>query len=155
MAERCGAISSIPFDTPLGRYVRNIVCTCAAVGFFSSASDRRIRDFCGFSSSDAMKPSSSSLSSTFRPTRPVTTRELRTTMTPFLTAAAAAVTAALVMLPFPTPAMTMPLAPRPRPRRSGLRGMSTYAKMMSTRGIWVTDAMSNSVCVVCFHSGRE
>ena len=38
-------------------------------------------------------------------------RLLRTTTTPFLTAAAAASTAALFMLPLPTPAMTMPLAP--------------------------------------------
>ena len=50
----------------------------------SNASISRMRAFCGFSSSDAMKPSSSSLSSTLRPTEPVATRELRTTGTPLL-----------------------------------------------------------------------
>ena len=121
---------------------------------FSRASDRRMRAFCGFSSSDAMKPSSSSLSSTFRPTCPVATRELRTTTTPFFTAFAAAVTDALFMLPFPTPGDDDALGALWRRRsRSSPATCRAEAKMMSTRGSAVTCEMSNSLCVVCFHAG--
>ena len=84
----------------------------AAVGFFSSASARRMRAFCGFSSSDAMKPSSSSLSSTFRPTSAGRHAGAAHDDHALLHGVGGRVTAALVMLPLPTPAITMPLAPR-------------------------------------------
>ena len=100
-----------------------------------------------------MKPSLSSSSSTFRPTVPVGTRELRTTTTPFFTASRRGVDRALFMLPFPTPAITMPLAPFVTAQSIKSGDMSQHAKMMSTRGSWVTLVMSNSVCVVCFHEG--
>src|SRR6516164_1880646 len=113
-----------------------------------------MRAFCGFSSSEAMKPSLSSSSSTLRPTTPVGTRLLRTTTTPFFTAAAAASTDPLFMLPLPTPAMTRPFTAPPATSVVMISGdMSRQAKMMSTRGSFVTLVTSNSLCVVCFHGG--
>jgi len=49
------------------------------VRVFKRASESRTRAFCGLSSSEAIRPSSSSLTSTLRPTFPVATRLLRTT----------------------------------------------------------------------------
>ena len=71
-----------------------------------------------------MKPSSSSLSSTLRPTEPVATRELRTTGTPLLATRDAACTDAAFMLPLPTPAITMPFAPRSAAEVIASAGMS-------------------------------
>jgi hypothetical protein len=81
------------------------------VRVFRSASASRTRAFWGFSSSEAIRFSASSSTSTLRPTFPVATRLLRTTTTPFLATRAAASSDALFMLPLPTPAITMPLAP--------------------------------------------
>ena len=68
---------------------------------------------------------------------------------------AAACKDALFIFPFPTPAITMPLAPFAAAHSIKSGDMSNVAKIMSTRGICVTLVMSNSDCVVCFHSGFE
>ena len=70
----------------------NKFCNSVFERCFSNANVKSRRAFCGLSSSEATKPISSSLTSTFLPTEPVATRELLTTTTPFLTALTAAST---------------------------------------------------------------
>ena len=86
---------------------------------------------------------------------PNTTAALRTATGRACLTAGLAAMVALVMFPFPTPAITMPLAP-PATAASICSGpMSTYAIRTSTRGNFVACEMSNSVLVVCGHSGLE
>src|SRR6185503_1709293 len=121
----------------------------------SSARRRSTRAFCGFSPSDATSPFLSSSTSTFRPTRPVATREERTETTPFFACAESAWSADAVMLPLPTPAMTIPLAPAAAAALINTPSMFSVAMMMSTRGSTVFLSTLNSELVVFLPCGAR